>query len=284
MSVFPQFAQKDPESGAFQQQDADECFQGILSTIEPALADGGGSLIDRLFSFNVRYTWTNTECPDEPPYDTEEILRRLPCIIDNQAMPINQITEGIDVALKGEIEKRSEVMERNCIYNKVGKISTLPDYMIVQKIRFIWKEKDAGTATDARKAKILRCVNFPRILDVNNFCIPELQSGFKAIREKIKLSDEAKVKELEQEFDEFKKKYEKTEVDTLKLNKMFKDGRRENEIKEHDAQLWHDLSVGTPTGNYELIGVITHKGRSADSGHYVGWAHYKGGRLRLSCR
>ena len=25
------------------------------------------------------------------------------------------------------------------------------------------------------------------------------------------------------------------------------------------------------TGNYELVGVITHKGRTADSGHYVAW-------------
>jgi ubiquitin carboxyl-terminal hydrolase 14 len=25
------------------------------------------------------------------------------------------------------------------------------------------------------------------------------------------------------------------------------------------------------TGNYELFGVVTHKGRSADSGHYIGW-------------
>lgn len=25
------------------------------------------------------------------------------------------------------------------------------------------------------------------------------------------------------------------------------------------------------TGEYELMGVVTHKGRSADSGHYIGW-------------
>lgn len=282
MNVFPQFAQKDQESGVFQQQDADECFQGILTTVEPALADGQGSLIDRLFGFKVRYTWTNTECPDEPPYDTEEVLRRLPCIIDNQAHPINQVSEGIEAALQGEIEKKSEVMERNCIYTKIGKISTLPDYMIVQKIRFIWKEKDAGTVTDARKAKILRAVNFPRILDLNNFCVPELQASFKAIREKIKKADEDKTKQIENEFEEFKKKNEKTEVDTLKLSKMFKETRKEADIKEHEAQLWHDLNTGVPTGNYELIGVITHKGRSADSGHYVGWTHHRGGRRWLT--
>lgn len=26
-----------------------------------------------------------------------------------------------------------------------------------------------------------------------------------------------------------------------------------------------------PAGKYELVGVVTHKGRTADSGHYVAW-------------
>ena len=280
MSVFPQFAQQD-NHGGFQQQDADECFQGILTTLDPALSSKDGSLIDKLFSFKVKYTWTNTECADEPAYDTEEILRRLPCIIDNQAHPINQLTEGIEAALQGEIEKKSEVMERNCIYNKIGKISTLPDYLIVQNIRFIWKEKDQGTVTDARKAKILRCVNFPKILNLDAFCIPELRQTFKEVREKLKVADEERVKKAEADFEDFKKKHEKSELDTLKLNKNFKEGRKEVEIKEHEDQLWHDLSIGTPVGEYELIGVITHKGRSADSGHYVGWVQSRGGILNV---
>ena len=31
-------------------------------------------------------------------------------------------------------------------------------------------------------------------------------------------------------------------------------------------------SDSRPMGRYELIGLITHQGRSADSGHYIGWA------------
>jgi len=30
------------------------------------------------------------------------------------------------------------------------------------------------------------------------------------------------------------------------------------------------------TGSYQLIAVVTHKGRSSDSGHYVGWVHKAG--------
>jgi ubiquitin carboxyl-terminal hydrolase 14 len=32
----------------------------------------------------------------------------------------------------------------------------------------------------------------------------------------------------------------------------------------------HHLPAGF-TGLYELHGLVTHKGRSADSGHYIGW-------------
>ena len=31
------------------------------------------------------------------------------------------------------------------------------------------------------------------------------------------------------------------------------------------------------TGDYELMGVVTHKGRDADSGHYIGWVRQNPG-------
>ena len=30
-----------------------------------------------------------------------------------------------------------------------------------------------------------------------------------------------------------------------------------------------------PTGRYQLVGIVTHQGRSSDSGHYIGWVHRK---------
>lgn len=38
-----------------------------------------------------------------------------------------------------------------------------------------------------------------------------------------------------------------------------------------EEQLKREVGTGKCTGKYQLIGVVTHKGRSADSGHYVGW-------------
>lgn len=94
MSVFPQFAQRS-EHGGFQQQDADECFQNILNMVDPSVSTGK-SLVDQLFSFDVEYTFSNTENEEEPSYTNLETLRKIPCIIDNQANPVNTLTEGIE--------------------------------------------------------------------------------------------------------------------------------------------------------------------------------------------
>lgn len=34
-----------------------------------------------------------------------------------------------------------------------------------------------------------------------------------------------------------------------------------------------------PTGVYDLVAVLTHKGRSADSGHYVAWVKQESSKL-----
>lgn len=34
-----------------------------------------------------------------------------------------------------------------------------------------------------------------------------------------------------------------------------------------------------PTGVYDLVAVLTHKGRSADSGHYVAWVKQESGNF-----
>ena len=46
--------------------------------------------------------------------------------------------------------------------------------------------------------------------------------------------------------------------------------------RAHDRKLYRPHGTGLDTGNYELIGVVTHKGRSAEGGHYIGWVHAQG--------
>lgn len=45
-----------------------------------------------------------------------------------------------------------------------------------------------------------------------------------------------------------------------------------------DQVVYRPHGTGKDTGNYHLTGVVTHKGRSADSGHYIGWVHRSGGK------
>ena len=98
--------------------------------------------------------------------------------------PVNNLSDGIKIALEEEVEKYSEHLEKDTLWKKISRLSSLPKYLIVQKIRFVWKEKDTGTNTEAGKAKILRNVAFPKILDVFDFCTEELQKELDPIRKK----------------------------------------------------------------------------------------------------
>jgi len=63
------------------------------------------------------------------------------------------------------------------------------------------------------------------------------------------------------------------EVTSREMFKKFKEEEKEKDIKEHDDLLYKPHGFGLESGNYELVGVLTHKGRTADSGHYVAWIH-----------
>lgn len=60
------------------------------------------------------------------------------------------------------------------------------------------------------------------------------------------------------------------------VGKALKQKEMEEESKRHDEVLYRPHGYGLDTGNYELVAVVTHKGRSADGGHYVGWVHQHG--------
>ena len=80
-------------------------------------------------------------------------------------------------------------MDRNAIYEREQKINCLPQYLNVNFVRFYWKGASATAGTEATKAKILRNVAFPRILDVFELCSDELQESLnhgRKLEEKIR--------------------------------------------------------------------------------------------------
>lgn len=150
---------------------------------------------------------------------------------------------------------------------------------MVQEIRFVWKQKDIGTMTDARKAKILRAVAFPKVLDLQPYCSQDLSARLQTGKDYQQRLDAAKTEKDKAAFEDFKAEFIKRDpdADTLKITKAFKKSKADDEVAEMEENLWRDHGTGVETGEYQLVDVITHKGRSADSGHYLGWTQSKGG-------
>lgn len=71
----------------------------------------------------------------------------------------------------------------NKIYKKTSKINKLPSYLCINFVRFYWKKESNVGGTKAGRAKILRSVNYPRVLDVYEHCSDELKKTLTEGRE-----------------------------------------------------------------------------------------------------
>lgn len=200
--VFPQFNETD-DHGHHKQQDAEECYSAILGAFKQALKltpeeqamTGASDMIEKLFGIELVNTVKNKETDAEPPQETKEQVLRLSCHIDNNNNPINHMMEGLKISLSGDIEKYSDILGRNSIYFKESKINKLPSYLTVHFVRFYWKKESTTTGTKAGKAKILRNVSFPKVLDIYEICTDELKKSLDVGREferKIREEEDAK--------------------------------------------------------------------------------------------
>ncbi|KAK8662636.1 hypothetical protein V6N13_024527 [Hibiscus sabdariffa] len=169
--------------------------------------------------------------------------------------------------LKSELEKASPALGRSAIYLKESRINGLPRYLTIQFVRFFWKRESN------QKAKILRKVDYPLELDIYDLCSEELRKQLEGPRQILRDEDGKKL--------------------GLKANEK-SSNTKDNDVKMTDAEgssiASGESSVttaqeGVPsekekrlTGIYDLVAVLTHKGRSADSGHYVAWVKQESGK------
>jgi len=250
---FPQFAQRG-ESGAFMQQDADECLMTFMQVAGSKLSPKYGGLdpnakenvIKQLFGFRVSRSLKCSESEEEEEKTKEDTAQKLSCHIDEKT---NFLVQGIENSLDEVVELKSAKLGRNAQYKQTTRLLSLPKYLVVQFVRFYWKK------SQGKKCKMLRKVKFPVRLDVESFCEPALRKSIGARRMKDK---EARDKELG--------------LDSLQVEKKAKTGPK-GEAMEVEAP---KVEPADTTGFYQLFGVVTHKGRDADSGHYIGWVHEKG--------
>ncbi|KAI4215584.1 MAG: hypothetical protein LQ351_002053 [Letrouitia transgressa] len=268
-----------------------------------------GSFIDRYLSGRFK---SGLECNEpgakeagEEPIESEDQFFKLDCHINKDT---NHLHDGILAGLEEKIEKKSAVLDRDALYTKKSRISRLPKYLTVHFVRFFWKREAQ------KKAKIMRKVTFPSELDVVEFCTETLRKQLVPVRDKVRdiRKDEEDVartrkrqkKAHQQEQDrqaesittgiagEDKPAKEKDaknkDVDVEMKEATFKtdaeyDAERAASIlaakRELFALIDPDLAKdegANRSGLYELRGVITHQGASADSGHYTSYVKKQG--------
>ena len=277
---FPQYSERESDNKAFKQQDADECFQGLLSILETGLGNKNGEKLNELFELRVNVTTMPIDlqsneqiAPQEPRL---EVLKKLSCVIESESGVIQNISEGIKEGLEDKVEMFSESLGRNAIFLIKSKIISLPTYLIVQKMRFNWRAGNQAARTEAGKVKILKNVAYPKIFDLYDFCDENLQSKLKPVRDQIVKDQETAKDQAQANYEEWVKKEGLEDQETSKSWNAYQKYKKQKEDLDHDKQLWSDNNEGLNTGNYELVSIVTHKGRSSDSGHYLSWLQYKG--------
>jgi ubiquitin carboxyl-terminal hydrolase 14 len=312
--AYPQFAQRDKTGRGYAQQDAEEAYSQIVQQLRQKLRVPDGTSDSKKEAFVDRYMagrmHTSLAPPaevgdNEPIVETDEPFFKLNCHIDGN---LAHLADGIKAGLTEEIEKRSETLERDAIYTKTSRVSRLPKYLTVHFVRFFWK-KDVG-----KKAKILKKVTFPDELDVVEYCTDDLRKRLIPVRDKVRevRKDEqdmerarkrqkiAQKQERDRQHDE---EHMKKEAAPIAKAKEKKEGRKENEggdldayktDKEYEEEKEASLKAAkkallevidpelaaddaaNKSGLYELRGVITHQGASADSGHYTSYVKKEG--------
>lgn len=256
-TAFPAFAERG-EQGGYQQQDANECWMELMKmlqqktkAIENPKADNA---IEQFFGIECSSELKCVESESEEPSKGREKFLQYSCYIDKD---VKYLHTGLKNRLQESINKHSTSLDRNAEYTKTLKVERLPGYITIQMVRFQFKMKEAVNA------KVLKDVKFPVMLDMFDMCSKDLQDRLRPMRTKFK-------------------EYEDWLVESSASGK----GKPEALKKEKEAQdlpsseceeWWFPEDRGSNnSGYYTLQAVLTHKGRSSNSGHYVGWVKQKG--------
>jgi len=232
----------------------------------------------------------------EPLVKSYDLHRKLVCNIQGGSdgtsqVNVNHIQEGISLSLNGKIEKRSEVLGRDAVWTRKQRIARLPPVIVVQFGRFYWKQTPDSQDHSGVKCKVMKPVAFSGILDIYDFCSEEVQKVLRVARERASKEDEERIaKKLKGEEEKESAESMDTSSDDAKKPIGTDDDDDEEAIALKAAlamsvqvdlggndQVEEELAPVGPglpkdfQGQYEIFAVVTHKGRDADGGHYMGW-------------
>ncbi|SCU98076.1 LAFA_0G15478g1_1 [Lachancea sp. 'fantastica'] len=263
-NCYPQFAERDDQSGFFKQQDAEELFTQIFNSLQIVFGDQ----LTQKFRINFQTTIKDTGNEQDVTVKNDDNDMKLQCHISGTT---NFMKSGLLESLNEKIEKRSSVTDVNSVFSVEKKITKLPEYLTVQYVRFFWKK------STNKKSKILRKVVFPFQLDVSDL----LEAKY--AQEKIKVREALREVEKEKIEDDRETKRRKTngsdqDDETSKTmtprelaetQVALEESKREKWRQEYKKRFPTDLAQGeNPSCVYNLVGVITHQGANSESGHY----------------
>ncbi|KAI9330992.1 hypothetical protein BDR26DRAFT_912549 [Obelidium mucronatum] len=267
-SNFQQFAEQN--NHGFMQQDAEECWGEIISALSEkapgfdadGLVDPSKKFIDQYFTGETISTMTCPEAPSEGAKVEVGTFRQLKANIGS-GVSTYMLTD-LENNFVETIEKNSESLGRTAVYKKVTKITRLPTYLTINFVRFQWK------ASERIKAKILKRVKFPFDLDMSSLCDINLLEKLSPAKLHLKKVEEEKAAA---------KKAKKNPVGEQGPAPMDVDSTSQSNAVTNqaimaslsvDPSLTNDIGCN-PSGQYELVAVLTHRGLGANSGHYIGW-------------
>ena len=249
----------------------------------------------------------------EQPVEGEETLLKLDCHIQKET---NHLRDGILAGLEEKIEKKSPTLDREAVYTKTSRVARLPKYLTVHFVRFFWKREAQKKAKIMRKVTFpaeLDVVEFctedlrKRLIPVRDKVReirkdeedmvrarkrqkkaheqekdraadaqsaqglePVQKAKLKQEEKEKKPPDDAKVKDAAAPDEVFKsdQEYEAEKAAALRQAKA-------ELLALVDPELAGDAGANR-SGLYELRGVVTHQGASADSGHYTAYVKKQG--------
>ncbi|XP_037958687.1 ubiquitin carboxyl-terminal hydrolase 14 [Teleopsis dalmanni] len=252
----PQFSQTG-ENGTYRQQDANECWSELLKMLQQKLPAVNAieeakqlkkynSFIEQFFGGTFDVEMSSPEAVDEPVSNSKEQFLQLSCFISPE---VKYLHSGLKSRLKEQLVKRSETLGRDATYTRSCLISRLPAYLTVQFVRFQYKGREGINA------KVLKDIKFPMDFDAFDLCTEELKAKLCPMRAKFKEAEDKKV--------------ENQMIDTVSNV-----GKEESKQGEYEEFSFDDDLGSNNSGFYTLQAVLTHKGRSSSSGHYVAWVRH----------
>ncbi len=264
--VYPQFAEKGRD-GMYKQQDAEEAFSQLVGTLKGSLINENESFIEKYFQLYFEETIKCDELPDEEAVIKHESSLKLSAHISKD---VNFLRDGLLLSLQDKLTKNNSNLGRDSIYSVERKLENkLPKYLTINYVRFFWKRETQ------KKSKILRKVVFPFELDISEFCNNDLKSKLiqtrEAIRdvnkEKLELIRSAKKARKQQQLLEVNSNKE-SDSSTSNIISKSKEEEFKNKVESTIHPDFRNDDGCNVSPLYELFAIVSHKGASADSGHY----------------